>query len=131
VLLLAALNLVLMLAAAGVGRPNSTLWLMTLTPPWLEYASLLSYDDALALWRGGTFQIAGSRPVFGPEMIGVVLTGLTLYGLAALVLTGASAEAYDRVAGRARRAPGRGAAVTGVGDPKSWRMRKSASVPGD
>jgi hypothetical protein len=103
VLLLAALNLVLMLAAAGIGRPNSTLWLMTLTPPWLEYASLLSYDDALALWRGGTFQIAGSRPVFGPEMIGVVLTGLTLYGLAALVLTGASAEAYDRVAGRARR----------------------------
>jgi hypothetical protein len=104
--------LLLMTGLLPVVLPSrlTSAWLGALSPPFLAWASLFSYDDLQAAARSGAFPPLAALGVDSSEGFGTVgatvLFGLTAQALAALFLTRAACRGFDAAAGRPIR-PGR------------------------
>jgi ABC-type transport system involved in multi-copper enzyme maturation permease subunit len=77
--------------------------------PYLEWASLISYPDALGLASGSGFTVEGSPRPHGVDTLVAYLLALFGYGMGTLILTGAAIERLDKAIDRARS----DAAITG------------------
>ncbi|MDR3635658.1 MAG: ABC transporter permease [Isosphaeraceae bacterium] len=71
--------------------------------PYAQWLALFSYADIGSLWRDESFQVAGFAGRHGWETFGLLAIAYFVYGVGALLLTGAAAEAFDKVDDRPRR----------------------------
>jgi hypothetical protein len=64
--------------------------------PYMQWLALVSYPDANSFFAGAPFLVTGFRSHHGPEALAAILTALVLYGMAALILTGATIDGLAR-----------------------------------
>lgn len=80
--------------------------------PYVQWLSLFSYADLGSLWRTGGFKTGQYGGQHGWDAFGLFAVAYFLYGLGAMLLTGAAIDAFDKAVDRPRRAtelPGRSA----------------------
>lgn len=84
-------------------REGSDMLLAGMTP-YVQWFAPLSYADLGALWRDGSFKVGNSPGEHGWDVFGLFAIAYFLYGLGALLLTGATVDAFDKAVDRPRRA---------------------------